>query len=95
MLMTDQALRKIFWKVIVENETGLGEETTFDFKYIPDLSKRTEREEAPTTGIMVKGIERRNLQALVVGCGLLSLVGYLALRVTVAVGERAATAWSF
>lgn len=83
-----QALRKIFWKVIVENESGLGQETTFDFKYIPDLSKSTQREDAPTTGVKAQGIERRNLQALMVGCGLIGLGAYLGLKVAVAVGSK-------
>lgn len=35
------------WKVIVESENGLGgTESAFEFKYIPDLSKRTLREDA-------------------------------------------------
>lgn len=45
-------------------------------------------EDAPSTGIKAKGIERRNLQALVIGCGLIGLVGYISLKVAVAVAIR-------
>lgn len=69
------ALRKGFWKLIVESETGLGgEESSFEFKYIPDLSRRmTVREDAVVDGKMGKGVERRN--AGVFGVAVLVCVG--------------------
>ncbi|MCJ1290998.1 hypothetical protein MMC34_002540 [Xylographa carneopallida] len=73
------ALRKIFWAVIVDGKYGLQHETTFDFKYIPDMHKTTHREEPDRSGLTQPGIERRNLQALLLGCGFLSVsavVGY-------------------
>jgi len=76
--------------LIVEDESGLGQETKFDFKYIPDLSKSTQMADAPSTGIKARGIERRNLQALLIGCGLIGLAGYLGLKVLVAVAKGAA-----
>jgi len=88
-----QALRKIFWQVIVENKQGLGVETTFDFKYIPDLSKTTHMEDAPETGIKQSGIERRNLQALIIGFASLAFAGYLGFKVTVYVGKRVIDSW--
>lgn len=89
----NQALRKIFWQVIVENKQGLGEETTFDFKYIPDLSKNTQMEDAPETGIKQSGIERRNLQALVIGVAVLAFAGYLGYKATVYLGKRVTNPW--
>jgi len=86
-------LRKIFWRVIVEDKQGLGEETTFDFKYIPDLSKSTQMEDAPETGIKQSGIERRNLQALIVGCALLAFAGYLGFKTMVFMGKRVTDSW--
>lgn len=70
----------MFWSVIVESKNGLGKETTFDFKYIPDLSKRTQIEDATKTGVKQPGIERRNLQAFIIGCSLFSFAGYLGWR---------------
>ncbi|MCJ1413306.1 hypothetical protein MMC19_007411 [Ptychographa xylographoides] len=74
------ALRKIFWTVIVDGKYGLREETNFDFKYIPDLHKTTHHEEPDRSGLTRPGIERRNLQALLLGCAFLG--------VSVAVGYR-------
>jgi Na+/H+-translocating membrane pyrophosphatase len=50
-------------------------------------------EDAPSTGIKARGIERRNLQALVIGCVLIGVAGYLGLKVVVAVAKRAAQLW--
>lgn len=80
-----QALRRLFWQVIVNNENGLRKETTFDFKYIPDLSKKTHMEDVLEPGSKNVGIERRNLQALGIGCGLLTLVGLLGLNIMASV----------
>ena len=61
----------------MENRHGLVEESVFDFKYIPDLHLRTEAELPPSkSGIKQAGVERRNLRALVLGCGVLTLTGF-------------------
>ncbi|MCJ1402258.1 hypothetical protein MMC11_005478 [Xylographa trunciseda] len=75
------ALRKIFWTVIVDGKHGLQEETTFDFKYIPDMHKTTCLEDSDNSGLKQPGIERRNLQALLVGCGFLSIAAVVGYRV--------------
>ena len=77
-----EALRRVFWKVIVESEYGLGEETAFEFKYVPELGKRTGREDAAgkQSGIGYKGVERRNLQALGIGCIVVGVGSYLGLK---------------
>ena len=49
----------------------------FEFKYIPDLTKQTQMEDAAETGVRQPGIERRNLQAFVIGCGLVGFMVYL------------------
>lgn len=83
------ALRRVFWQVIIKNKSGLGEETTFDFKYIPNLSKKTQMEDALEPGIKKAGIERRNLQALGIGCIMFALAGFFGLRIVAAVINRA------
>ncbi|KAL8667120.1 MAG: hypothetical protein Q9202_001042 [Teloschistes flavicans] len=62
-LMAGQAFRRIIWAVIVEDKQGLGEETVFDFKHIPALSKTTKAEKARSTSAARNGTERRNLRA--------------------------------
>ena len=65
----------------MDGKNGLKEETTFDFKYIPDLHKTTQMEEGEKSGIRQSGVERRNLQTLVLGVGFLSIAAVVAYRV--------------
>ena len=76
--------------MIVNNKGGLGEETTFDFKYIPNLSKKTQMEDASETGVnkAKNGIERRNLQALGIGCFLIALAGFFGFKISAAIVKR-------
>jgi hypothetical protein len=73
---THQALRHIFWVIIVENKHGLGEESVFDFKYVPDYHIRTYKEDAGKSGIDQPGIERRNLKTLIYAVGAVAIVTY-------------------
>ena len=66
----------------MENRHGLVEESVFDFKYIPDLHLATEADQpASKSGIKQAGIERRNLRALVLGCGVLTVTGFVGLHI--------------
>lgn len=57
-------VRHIFWAVIVDKKMhGLGEETSFDFKYIPEFGTMTQLEEY-AVGEEKFGVERRNLRTL-------------------------------
>ena len=87
------ALRRIFWTVIVESKHGLGEETAYEFKYIPEMSKRTEREQAERSGIQQPGIERRNLKAFGIGCAFIGVAGYLSLKVGAFIARKATGFW--
>ncbi|KAL6717476.1 hypothetical protein ACLMJK_005391 [Lecanora helva] len=83
------ALRKIFWKVIVENKHGLGgEESSFEFKYIPDLSKSTQIDDAPESGVKQPGVERRNLETLTIACIIVGVLAYFAWKILVVMGQR-------
>lgn len=74
-----KALRRIFWQIIVGKEYGMGEETNFEFKYVPNFDTKTKMGEY-TVGLRESGIERRNLVSLV-GFGVMVGVGcYLGLR---------------
>jgi len=76
------ALRRILYNVIVENkEHGLGIETNFDFKYVPNFDTKTELGEFKE-GLTEKGVERRNLRTLVLASAVVGGVGYFWLRTT-------------
>ncbi|MCJ1352196.1 MAG: hypothetical protein MMC33_002180 [Icmadophila ericetorum] len=76
-----KTLRNVLWKVIVEGKYGLGEETVFDYKYIPDYQKMTEKEEAEMSGLKMPGVERRNLQTFVLSCGFLGVAGWVGIKI--------------
>ncbi|EXJ95013.1 hypothetical protein A1O1_00131 [Capronia coronata CBS 617.96] len=81
-------LRKVFWAVIVEGKHGLGEETVFDFKYVPDYHVLTARggdEQAKPNAV---GIERRNLNTLLIATGCLTAAGYVSLKMASAIIGR-------
>lgn len=46
MCLLFQTLRKLFWMITVESPHGLVEVSQFDFKYVPELRKRTLKEDA-------------------------------------------------
>ncbi|KAL9062863.1 MAG: hypothetical protein Q9157_008574 [Trypethelium eluteriae] len=75
------ALRKIFYAIIVESKYGLeGTETLFDFKYIPEYSTITEMGESAQDAARYKGIERRNLKALVIALGTVGVMSWCSLK---------------
>ena len=71
--------------MIVENKThGLGEETTFDFKHIPNLDTTTSMGEY-VSGLQDSGVERRNLKALVMGSAFMGLISFLLVKTSLGV----------
>jgi len=75
-------LRHLFWAIIVEGKSGLGQETLFDFKYIPDFHVTTARGGDEQTGIKEAGIERRNLNTLLIATGCLMATVYIGSKAT-------------
>lgn len=62
-----EMLRKVFWTITVESKYGLkGEQTNFDFKYVPEYSTITEMGEGQKAQLKYKGVEGRNLKTLVI-----------------------------
>ncbi|KIW96340.1 uncharacterized protein Z519_03409 [Cladophialophora bantiana CBS 173.52] len=86
-----ETLRKVFWALIVEGKYGLGgEQTVFEFKYIPEFGLGTakgEHDEEKRKGTE-GGIERRNLHTLLVATGVLVGVAWLGVKVSTAVLRR-------
>lgn len=67
-----EMLRRVFWTVVVESKYGLqGEETNFDFKYVPEYSTITEMGESNGAVLQSAGVEARNLKTLIVATGVL------------------------
>ena len=84
-----QTLRKVFWAVIVEGKYGLGgQETVFEFKYVPEFGVGTEQGDVRENKQKEVGIERRNLNTLLVATGTLMVMGYVGVKVSMAVLGR-------
>jgi hypothetical protein len=88
-----QALRKIFWAVIVDGKHGLGEESVFDFKYVPDFHVKTEAAGDAPIRVKEYGIERRNLKALLIGLTCAGAGIYCGLWVASSVIHRLPSSW--
>jgi hypothetical protein len=81
-------LRRAFWVMIVDSKTGLeGEQSYFEFKYVPEFSTVTEMSEGVEMKVGKESIERRNLKWLLYAAGGLGLAGYVSLRVVASVGR--------
>jgi hypothetical protein len=82
-LTLPQALRRIFYSVIVENKVhGLGEETNFDFKYIPNFDTTETEMGEYVAGLKESGVERRNLRTLVIASVCIAVASYIGMRTT-------------
>lgn len=69
-----EMLKKAFWQVIVNTKYGLkGEETKFEFKYVPEYSTITEMGECEEEKANYSAVERRNLKTFVVAVGVLGI----------------------
>jgi hypothetical protein len=69
--------------LIIENKDfGLGEETNFDFKYVPNYSTITELGTYEDSGLAKSGVERRNFRTLIIAGASLAVVLYFWMKVT-------------
>jgi len=70
-------LRRAFWIMIVDSKSGLdGQQTMFEFKYVPEFATLTEMDESEEARRKDSGIERRNLKWLLVGIGVVTVMGW-------------------
>ncbi|KAK5944597.1 hypothetical protein PMZ80_003879 [Knufia obscura] len=80
-------LKRIFWQLIVESKFGLkGEETAFEFKYVPmfdTVTYKGEHEEMRDGA--VSGVERTNLRAFVLGIMGMGVMAFVGVRCGIAV----------
>ena len=69
-----EMLKRAFWQIIVHTKYGLkGEETRFDFKYVPEYETLTEMGECEEEKADYSAIERRNFKVFVVAAGVLAI----------------------
>lgn len=78
------------WSVIVEDKQGLGQETVFEFKYVPNLSKTTKADKVRGTMVHRSGIEKRNLRAFIFGSFVISGVVWMAMMILVRISREVA-----
>jgi hypothetical protein len=81
--------------VIIDGKHGLGGESVFDFKYVPDFHITTEAGGSAThVGIKEPGVERRNLKALLIGLTCTGAAVYCGLWIVSSVVQRLPNIWS-
>jgi hypothetical protein len=69
--------------VILENKIhGLGAETNFDFKYIPDFSAGAAQGGMEETGATESGVELRNLKTLIVASATICIASWYGVKIT-------------
>lgn len=84
-------LRRAFWVMIVDSKSGLeGQETFFEFKYVPEFSTVTEMGEGYSGAVEGTSIETRNLRWLLCGVAGLGVFGVVMARVVTTI---ASTIW--
>jgi hypothetical protein len=76
-----EVLKDVFYKIIVHTKYGLkGEETKFDFKYVPEYETITEMGECVEEKTGESGIEKRNFRTFLVGVGVMAVGTYVGVR---------------
>jgi len=76
------ALKKLLWALIVDHKSGLGGETVFDFKYIPEFNFITPRGSDEQAKMKESGVERRSLNTLLIATGCLAFASYVGVKIT-------------
>lgn len=72
-----QRVRKFFYDLTVHNkEIGLGTETNFDFKYVPQLGRTTELGQPDGPRLRAGAPERQGLATLVLASALVAAVAW-------------------
>lgn len=75
-------LRKVFYAVIVESQTGLaGQTSKFDFKYIPEFATVTEMADSEEAKVS-STVEMRNLQWLFYGFAVIGFTSWMSWKIT-------------
>jgi len=82
-------LRKGFWVMIVESQSGLkGEKSAFEFKYVPEFATLTEMDDSEEARQKTGGVETRNLKWLVIFVVGAGAATWLGVRLTLGIARR-------
>ncbi|KAK0316595.1 hypothetical protein LTR01_000344 [Friedmanniomyces endolithicus] len=82
-------LKKAFYTIIVHTSYGLkGEESTFDFKYVPEYSTITEMGECMEEKATHSDVERRNLKTFVIAVGVVAVGTWVGVKVVSGIVRR-------
>jgi hypothetical protein len=85
-------LKKVFYDVIVHSKYGLrGEETRFDFKYVPEYSTITEMGECMEEKATHSAVEQRNLKTFCIAVACMGAGTWIGFKVVSGLGRMA---WS-
>ncbi|KAF2717778.1 hypothetical protein K431DRAFT_254658, partial [Polychaeton citri CBS 116435] len=77
-----EMLKRVFYNIIVHTKYGLkGQESTFDFKYVPEYSTITEMGECQEEKATHSYVESRNLKTFLIGVGVLGVGALVGLRI--------------
>ncbi|KAL2220398.1 hypothetical protein M432DRAFT_316455 [Thermoascus aurantiacus ATCC 26904] len=68
--------RKLYYRLIVTGKNGLGKESLFEFKHIPDYNRMTELGEGNAFGDRKAGIERLGYLSLLGAAIIVMSLGY-------------------
>jgi hypothetical protein len=80
--------RRITYKIVLDPKDGLGKETVFDFKYLPNLSLTGTPAGEMDMGLKARGAEMRNFATLCVAGLFLGIAGYVGLSASRALTAR-------
>lgn len=75
-----QRARKFFYKLLHNKEFGLGRETNFNFKYVPQLGRTTELGKRAGSRLRIGASERQGLTTLVLVAALVAAVAWSGFR---------------
>lgn len=67
--------------MIVEDKHGLGQESVFEFKHIPSLSKTTKAEQGSGGQTKSGEVEKRNFRSFVLGCVFMCIAFWVAIKI--------------
>jgi hypothetical protein len=77
-----EMLKKVFYAIVVESKYGLkGQESTFDFKYVPEYSTITEMGECEEEKATYSAVESRNRNTFIVGIAVVGVGTWLAVKI--------------
>ena len=75
-------MKRVYYAVIVDSKTGLGKETLFDFKYVPEFETVTELGKDGKVEDAHRVVDRRNLKYLVIGLTILTCTTWASVKLT-------------